>query len=99
MIAAVALAISLWTWDAVPNADGYHFYWSRVGTQWDACDMVEVTANEIPYPTAPEPLPGEIIYITVSAFNAAGESAEDHGPVAGCTAADGCPLYPTFPCP
>lgn len=92
MLAEVVLAAALWCWNPVMNADGYRFYWSRTGTQWQDCDRVEVLVPEtcVPYPTAPEPLPGELIFLTVTAFNGAGESdtgwqdGGTHGPIVPC---------------
>ena len=84
MLPAIMLTIAVWGWDPVPEATGYRFYWSHVATGWSACDRIEVTDPWIPYPAVPDPGPGEIIYFNVTAFNAAGESVEQHGPVLPC---------------
>ena len=81
LAAAVAQTpIHDYCWDASPGATGYRLYWSSSPTVWVSGQRVETTALCVPDPS-PIPVPHEIVYYVVTAFNAVGESETEHGQI------------------
>lgn len=71
---------------------------------WNTCDKVEVVGAVETPDTLPNPLPQQLVFVTATAFNEAGESGTGwgegttHGPISPCVVPMRCPEYPTFPC-
>lgn len=79
-----------WVWSESEGATGYRFYWSINHSNWHDCDRVEYPATICTGGTC---YPGEfdegwnevpLVFYVVTAFNAAGESTTEHGPVEAC---------------
>ena len=81
LLAAVGLASGdNICWDSSEGATGYRVYWGTDPTWWTPLQQVETAALCVADPT-PEPLPGEIVYFIVTAYNAYGESETEHGEI------------------
>jgi len=70
----------LFCWDASPTATGYHVYWSAAPDWWPSSNVTNTSSLCLTDP-APDPVPGEVLFIVVTAHNAYGESETDHGPI------------------
>ncbi len=90
MIAALLLSLiagSTWSWDPATGADGYRLYWSFVHPCciWDRTYSVDVGPDtfydDFPIEHLTTPQPGVITYWVVTAYNSAGESSTEHGPI------------------
>jgi hypothetical protein len=75
-----ASSLSTYCWDPSPEATGYRVYWSLAPDWWPSKNLTEVSDTCLTDPS-PTPIPGEVIFYVVTAFNAEGESATEHGPV------------------
>jgi len=67
-------------WTQSVGAGGYRLYWNTVSTEWlrtQAFETSELCATD----HARDPLPGEVIYYVVTAYNYGGESETEHGPI------------------
>ena len=87
----LCVAFGCWHWDAVPDADGYAVYWSADPRVWWDCQRAEVYGtlcfrDDLAAPVIPNPPPGGLLFVVVTAFNEAGESSTGHGPVQRCAA-------------
>jgi hypothetical protein len=81
LLAFAALLLHSWCWNASIGAEGYRLYWSEWQGEFHEYQMVETTQVCVPVGTIPDPLPGEIYYIVVTAYNSAGESTTEHGDI------------------
>ena len=80
LIAALVLTAHTFCWDRSIGASGYRVYWSSASDMWAAGSMSETAALCLADPV-PDPVPGELIYFIVTAFNSHGESETEHGPI------------------
>ena len=88
LLAVPAVVAGWWQWDEEPRATHYRLYWTSNLTAWSACDLGEEDYNEAG-DYAPNPLPGQVIYIMVTAVNRDGEEGPgEHGPIYACTTHD-----------
>ena len=75
-----------WCWDESEGAEGYRLYWSNVPIAWSGCNTIEYNTTSC---IAGRCCPGlfdegwnvGLVYYIVTAYNAAGESITEHGPV------------------
>ena len=78
-----------WCWSESAGAEGYRFYWSNVPNTWTSCNH---TDHDTSICVEGRCCPGDfdegwnvdIVYYVVTAYNAAGESSTEHGPVEAC---------------
>lgn len=79
----------VWSWDKVPNTDGYRIYWSDSPSgPWSQCQSAVVLEEDCPEGdrceiNIPEP-EGDMVFFVVTALNTAGESTTQHGPTEEC---------------
>jgi hypothetical protein len=88
LLLASWLVTQTWQWSPVPTATSYRIYWQAdTPMLWCSQNYVEFPASvctatdcqgEIPQPTA------SVVYVNVTAVNANGESAWDHGAKGVC---------------
>jgi hypothetical protein len=67
-------------WSASARATGYRLYWSTIPDTWPVERMVD-TSDLCVDDHARDPYPGECLYYVVTAYNSAGESETEHGPI------------------
>jgi len=80
VVAALALTVHTFCWEPSVGATGYRVYWSSGSDIWASGHRIETTELCVDDPVG-EPVPGEIVYYIVTAFDADGESETEHGPI------------------
>lgn len=88
LLVTTSLLMADWCWTVSAGADGYRLYWSNVPQVWAACNATDypssVCVDDRCCSTDFVDGSGDLLFYVVTAYNVAGESSTEHGPVDIC---------------